>query len=144
MVFVSMCCFTLLADLLTQAVVDNNDTLQQYIAQTAQRLEIMDTALQQAESEAAKVRIQVFARYIPSELRLYFYELTACRKIAAEAAVLVEMLSRSIVVKILESEEDKKTIADIFKQIEAHTKDFHVCVFAYPQCCSFAHSVLTA
>jgi hypothetical protein len=38
------------------------------------------------------------------------------------------MLSRSIAVKILESEEDKKTIADVFERIDAHTKDFHVCI----------------
>jgi hypothetical protein len=53
------------ADRCAQAVVDNNDTLRQYVAQAAERLKIMDAALQQAESEDAKVRIKVFARYVP-------------------------------------------------------------------------------
>jgi hypothetical protein len=52
--------------------------------------------------------------------------LIVCRKVAAEADVLAEMLARSTVVKILESEEDKNAIADIFERIEAYTKDFHV------------------
>jgi hypothetical protein len=54
--------------------------------------------------------------------------LTACRKITVEEDILKEMLLRSTVVKILESEEDKKTIMDIFKRICAYTDDFQVCI----------------
>jgi hypothetical protein len=48
------------------------------------------------------------------------------RKLVAEAIKLKEMLARSTFTRILESEEDKKTIKESFQRIDEFTKDFHV------------------
>jgi hypothetical protein len=39
---------------------------------------------------------------------------------------LIKMLKRATWKKILESEEDKKKIAETFERIDEHTKNFHV------------------
>ena len=56
------------------------------------------------------------------------------RKLVAEAVQLHKISSRSKLTKILENEEDKKTIEASFKRIDEYTKDFHVresCVLHY-------------
>ena len=52
--------------------------------------------------------------------------LISCRKLVTEAIKLKVMLSRSTFTRILESEEDKKTITETFRRIDEFTKDFHV------------------
>ena len=49
-----------------QAVADNRDTLQDRIDQTIRRLELVNTSLLEAESDAAGARMLAFAEYIPS------------------------------------------------------------------------------
>jgi hypothetical protein len=41
------------------------------------------------------------------------------------------MLERATWKRILENEEDKIKIQETFKQIDEHTKNFHVCLPAY-------------
>jgi hypothetical protein len=48
------------------------------------------------------------------------------RKLVAEAVKLKEMSARSTFTRMLESEEDKKTIRESFQRIDEFTKDFHV------------------
>ena len=48
------------------------------------------------------------------------------RQLVAEAVRLHEMSSRRMLTKILENEEDRKTIEESFKRIDEYTKDFHV------------------
>jgi len=49
------------------------------------------------------------------------------RKRIDEALRLQGMSSRWMLTKILDNEEDKKTIEESFKRIDEYTKDFQVC-----------------
>ena len=49
-----------------------------------------------------------------------------CRILFDNVLELSKMSKRATWKKILESEEDNKKIAEIFKQIDEHTKNFHV------------------
>ena len=52
--------------------------------------------------------------------------LILCRILIDNVLVLNKMANRATWKKILESEEDKKKIAEIFERIDGHTKNFHV------------------
>ena len=52
--------------------------------------------------------------------------LILCRILIDNVLELSKMLERATWKKILESEEDKTKISDIFKRIDEHTKNFHV------------------
>ena len=52
--------------------------------------------------------------------------LILCRILIDNVLELSKMSKRATWKKILESEEDKKTIGEIFKQIDEHTKNFYV------------------
>ena len=52
--------------------------------------------------------------------------LILCRMLIDSVLELSKMSKRAPWKKILESEEDKKTIAEILKKIDEHTKNFHV------------------
>jgi hypothetical protein len=52
--------------------------------------------------------------------------LILCRILIDNVLELSKMSKRVTWKKVLESEEDKKKIADTFKQIDEHTKNFHV------------------
>ena len=52
--------------------------------------------------------------------------LILCRMLIDSVLELSKMRKRATWKKILESEEDKKTIAMIFKKIDERTKNFHV------------------
>ena len=52
--------------------------------------------------------------------------LILCRILFDNVLELSKMSKRATWKKILESEEDKKTIAEIFKKIDEHTKNFQV------------------
>jgi hypothetical protein len=52
--------------------------------------------------------------------------LILCRILIDNVLELSKMSKRATWKKILESEEDKKKIGEIFKQIDEHTKNFHV------------------
>ena len=52
--------------------------------------------------------------------------LILCRMLIDNVLELSKMRKRATWKKILESEEDKKKIGEIFTQIDEHTKNFHV------------------
>ena len=52
--------------------------------------------------------------------------LILCRILIDNVLELSKMSKREAWKKILESEEDKKKIGEIFKQIDEHTKNFYV------------------
>ena len=52
--------------------------------------------------------------------------LILCRMLIDSVLQLSKMRKRATWKRILESEEDKKTIAKIFKKIDERTKNFHV------------------
>ena len=52
--------------------------------------------------------------------------LILCRMLIDNVLELSKMSKRATWKKILESEEDKKKIAETFKRIDEHTKNFHV------------------
>ena len=52
--------------------------------------------------------------------------LILCRILIDNVLELSEISKRATWKKVLESEEDKKKIAETFKQIDEHTKNFHV------------------
>ena len=59
-------------------------------------------------------------------LPLNILVLILCRILVDNVLELSEMLKRATWKKVLESEEDKKKIAETFKQIDKHMKNFHV------------------
>ena len=59
-------------------------------------------------------------------LPLNVWVLILCRILTDNVLELSKMSKRATWKKILESEEDKKKIGQIFKQIDEHTKNFYV------------------
>ena len=57
--------------------------------------------------------------------------LILCRILIDNVLELSKMSKREAWKKILESEEDKKKIGEIFKQINEHTKNFYVRLLPY-------------
>ena len=58
-------------------------------------------------------------------------DLILCGILVDNVLELSKMLKRATWKKILESEEDKKKIADTFTRIDEHTKNFHVRLSTY-------------
>ena len=58
--------------------------------------------------------------------------LILCRILIDNVLELSKMSKRATWKRILESEEDKKKIAEIFKRIDEHTKNFYVRLPSYP------------
>ena len=54
-----------------------------------------------------------------------------CRTLIDNVLMLSKMSKRATWKKILENEEDKKKIAEIFERIDEHTKSFHVSLPTY-------------
>ena len=64
--------------------------------------------------------------WVCSKLPLNFLVLILCRILIDDVLELIKMSKRAAWKKILESEEDKKKITEIFVRIDEHTKNFHV------------------
>ena len=64
--------------------------------------------------------------WVCSMLPLNILVLILCRILVDNVLELSKMLKRATWKKVLESEEDKKKIAETFKRIDEHTKNFHV------------------
>ena len=64
--------------------------------------------------------------WVCSMLPLNILVLILCRILVDNVLELSEMLKRATWKKVLESEEDKKKIAETFKRIDEHTKNFYV------------------
>ena len=68
--------------------------------------------------------------------------LILCRILIDNVLELSKMSKRATWKRILESEEDKKKIAEIFKRIDEHTKNFYVRLPSYPNQPRFLFYVL--
>ena len=77
------------------------------------------------EESVSREMIVRFAGYAQCYL-LNVSVLILCRILIDNVLVLSKMLKRAMWKKILENEEDKKKIAEIFQRIDEHTKNFHV------------------
>ena len=100
------------------------------MTRTAERLAIVNMALMKEDEAVSREMIEHFAGCAQCYL-VNFSVLIKCRILIDNVLDLSKMLKRATWKKILESEEDKKKIAEIFKQIDEHTKNFHVRSPAY-------------
>ena len=95
------------------------------MTRTAERLVLLNTALMNEDDSASREMIERFAGcaqcYLVNISVLILY-----RILNDNVLELSKMSERATWKKILESEEDKKTIAEIFKKIDELTKNFHV------------------
>jgi hypothetical protein len=102
------------------------------ITRSAERLAAVNTALlNEDDSEAVpKKMIEDFAGcaqfYLVNISVLILY-----RILIDNVLELSKMSKRATWKKVLESEEDKKKIAETFERINEHTKNFHVSLPAY-------------
>ena len=95
------------------------------MTRTGERLAVVNTALMNEDEAVLKEMIERFAGYAHFYL-VNILALTLCRVLIDNVLELSKMSKRAMWKKILESEEDKKKIGEIFKQIDEHTKNFHV------------------
>ena len=100
------------------------------MTRTAERLAIVNMALMKEDEAVSREMIEHFAGCAQCYL-VNFSVLIKCRILIDNVLDLSKMLKRATWKKILESEEDKKKIAETFKQIDEHTKNFHVRSPAY-------------
>ena len=96
------------------------------MTRTAERLVVVNTALMN-EDEAAVSR-EMIERFSGCAqcYTMNISVLILCRILIDNVLELSKMSKRAMWKKILESEEDKKKIGEIFTQIDEHTKNFHV------------------
>ena len=95
------------------------------MTRTAERLVVVNTALMNEDEAVSKEMIERFAGCAQCYI-VNISVLILCRILIDNVLELGKMSKRATWKKILESEEDKKKIAEIFTQIDEHTKNFHV------------------
>ena len=95
------------------------------MTRTAERLAVVNLALTNEEEAVSREMIERFAGCAQFHL-VNISVLILCRMLIDNVIELSKILKRATWKKILENEEDKKKIAEIFKQIDEHTKNFHV------------------
>ena len=95
------------------------------MTRTAERLAVVNVALMNEDEAVSREMIKQFAGCAQCYL-VNISVLILCRILIDNVLELSKMSNRATWKRILESEEDKKTIADIFKKIDEHTKNFHV------------------
>ena len=95
------------------------------MTRTAERLAVVNMALMNEEEAVSREMIERFAGYAQCYL-VIISVLILCRMLIDNVLELKKMSKRATWKKILESEEDKKKIGEIFKQIDEHTKNFYV------------------
>ena len=95
------------------------------MTRTAERLAVVNLALTNEEEAVSREMIERFAGCAQFYLA-NISVLILCRILIDNVIELSKILKRATWKKILENEEDKKKIAEIFKQIDEHTKNFHV------------------
>jgi hypothetical protein len=101
------------------------------VTRTAERLAVVDMALMnEDEAVVSREMIERFAGCAQCYL-LNISVLILCRILIDNVLELSKMSKRATWKKILESEEDKKKIAEIFKRIDEHTKNSHVRSLTY-------------
>ena len=92
---------------------------------TAERLAVVNVALMNEDEAVSREMIERFAGCAQCYL-VNISVLILCRVLFDNVLELSKMSNRATWKKILESEEDKKKIAEIFRQIDEHTKNFQV------------------
>ncbi|KAK7056133.1 hypothetical protein R3P38DRAFT_2850503 [Favolaschia claudopus] len=95
---------------LAQSVSDNNDDLRALFQEVSHQLEIVNSVLPDTPTSEGKDRILKFSEFLETELN------------AIEA-----LTKRSSLKRILESEEDIKTIDAAMRRIDTRLRSFHVC-----------------
>ena len=95
------------------------------MTRTAERLVVVNMALMDEDEVVSREMIERFAGCAQCYL-VNILVLTLCRLLIDNVLELSKMSKRATWKKILESDEDKKTVEDIFKKIDEHTKNFHV------------------
>ena len=95
------------------------------MTRTAERLVVVNMALMDEDEVVSREMIERFAGCAQCYL-VNILVLILCRILIDNVLELSKMSNRATWKRILESEEDKKKIAEIFKQIDEHTKNFHV------------------
>ena len=100
------------------------------MTRTADRLSVVNMALMNEDEAVSREMIEHFARCAQCYL-MNISVLIFCRILINNVLELIKMSKRATWKKILESEEDKKKIAETFKRIDEHTKNFHVRLSAY-------------
>ena len=95
------------------------------MTRTAERLAVVNMALMNEDEAVSKEMIERFSGCAQCYL-VNISVLIFCRILTDNVLELNKMSKRATWKKILESEEDKKKIGEIFKQIDEHTKNFYV------------------
>ena len=95
------------------------------MTRTAERLAVVNIALMNEDEAVSREMIERFAGCAQCYL-VNISVLILSRILIDNVLELSKMSKRATWKKILESEEDKKKIGEIFKQIDEHTKNFYV------------------
>ena len=95
------------------------------MTRTAERLAVVNVALMNEDEAVSREMIKQFAGCAQCYL-VNISVLILCRILFDNVLELSKMSNRAAWKKILESEEDKKKIAEIFRQIDEYTKNFQV------------------
>ena len=99
--------------------------MEELVTGIAERLAVVNIALMNEEEAVSREMIERFAGCAQYYL-VNISVLILGRMLIDNVLELSEMSKRATWKKILETEEDKKKIAETFKQIDEHTKNFHV------------------
>ena len=100
------------------------------MTRTAERIAVVNKSLMNEDEAVSREMIESFAGCAQSYL-VNISVLILCRMLIDNVLELSKMSKRATWEKILESEEDKKKIADTFKRIDEQTKNFHVRSLTY-------------
>ena len=100
------------------------------MTRTAERLAVVNMALMNEDEAVSREMIERFSGCAQCYL-VNISVLIFCRILIDNVLDLNKMSKRATWKKILEIEEDKKKIREIFKQIDEHTKNFYVRSPAY-------------
>ena len=95
------------------------------MTRTAERLSVVNMALTNEDEAVSREMIERFAGCAQSYL-VNVLVLILRRILIDNVLELSKMSKRATWKRILENEEDKKKIVETFKQIDEHTKNFHV------------------
>ncbi|KAK7007392.1 hypothetical protein R3P38DRAFT_1669024 [Favolaschia claudopus] len=94
---------------LANAISDNKNDLQSLIENLARRLELVNMHLTQTESAEARDRMAIFLRTLKQELD-----------------AVVALSNRSMFRRLLKADADAKIVANAFRRIDDHLKDFQL------------------
>jgi hypothetical protein len=99
--------------------------MEDLLKRTAERLAAVNIALMNEDEAVSREMIERFAGCAQCYL-VIISVLILCRILIDNVLEPSKMSKRETWKKILDSEEDKKKMADIFVRIDEHTKKFHV------------------